>query len=346
MTLRKPVAVNKLEKPVIIFKNNLELKEFPSIQSAAKWLKDYSSYKYMPYRQIENGIFFEKTWLFNGDTYTFTTDENVRLVKLKSIGEDASIVESITTTNSRYKVGSEYSRKDIYKTLNVPENKQDGIWNTSYTTYDNDIYIFVNINSAGTTGHDYDNKFIGDNLQWFSKNNHSLNTPSIQAMLNPKGNIFIFTREDNSNPYFIYQGNGKVLEFSDTKPVKIIWTFNDENENYPNKTTGEVENPEKYTEGATKQVSVNIYERNPVARKKCIEHFGYNCVVCDFNFKTTYGDLGKDFIHVHHLKELHTIGKKYEVDPIADLRPVCPNCHAMLHKRKPAYSIEEIKTLL
>ncbi|MFG3611289.1 hypothetical protein [Rummeliibacillus stabekisii] len=51
-------------------------------------------------------------------------------------------------------------------------------------------------------------------------------------------------------------------------------------------------------------------------------------------------------MYVHHLKELHTIGESYEVEPIADLRPVCPNCHAILHKRKPAYSIEEIKILL
>lgn len=34
--IKKPVAVNKVEKPVIIFKNRSELKEFPSIQTASK----------------------------------------------------------------------------------------------------------------------------------------------------------------------------------------------------------------------------------------------------------------------------------------------------------------------
>ncbi|MED1269657.1 HNH endonuclease [Bacillus mycoides] len=140
--------------------------------------------------------------------------------------------------------------------------------------------------------------------------------------------------------------NDRVKEYEGTKPVKIIGEFNDENEEYPNKITEEVDNPEKYTEGATKQVYVNVYERNPVARRKCIEHYGYSCVICDFNFEKIYGELGKDFIHVHHLKELHTIGEEYEVDPIADLRPVCPNCHAMLHKRKQAYFIEELKGFL
>jgi len=31
---------------------------------------------------------------------------------------------------------------------------------------------------------------------------------------------------------------------------------------------------------------------------------------------------------------------------ILDLRPVCPNCHAMLHKRTPAISIEELQGLM
>ena len=34
----------------------------------------------------------------------------------------------------------------------------------------------------------------------------------------------------------------------------------------------------------------------------------------------------------------------YEVDSINDLVPVCPNCHAMIHRRKPAaYTIEGVK---
>jgi 5-methylcytosine-specific restriction protein A len=56
--------------------------------------------------------------------------------------------------------------------------------------------------------------------------------------------------------------------------------------------------------------------------------------------------LGQGFIHVHHLKELASIAKEYEVDPIKDLRPVCPNCHAMLHQRKPALTISKLRQLL
>ena len=35
-----------------------------------------------------------------------------------------------------------------------------------------------------------------------------------------------------------------------------------------------------------------------------------------------YGPLVAGFIHVHHLKQLSTVGEGYAVDPIADLRPI------------------------
>ncbi|MGG0788273.1 DUF3427 domain-containing protein [Peribacillus simplex] len=240
-------------------------------------------------------------------------------------------------------VGDTYSRKDVYNIIDIPEDKQGGNWNTGYTTYNDDVFIFANINSAGRTGHDYDNKFIGDDLQWFSKNTHSLTSPTIQFMLNPIGKIYIFTREDSSNVYFTYHGIGSVKDYDNTKPVRILWAFIDEKESHPVKLAEEITSPEIYIEGATKTITVNVYERNPVARKKCIEHYGCKCVICNFNFEKTYGEIGKDFIHVHHLVELSEIGIEYGINPIEDLRPVCPNCHAMLHKRKPAYTIKELR---
>ncbi|MGJ9460473.1 HNH endonuclease [Oceanobacillus sp. CF4.6] len=111
-------------------------------------------------------------------------------------------------------------------------------------------------------------------------------------------------------------------------------------------TPQEVTNPIILKEGATKTISVNLYERNPLARQTCIEHYGFTCSICEFNFYETYGEIGEGFIHVHHIVEISQIGKEYEVNPITDLRPVCPNCHAMLHKRNPPYSIDELKEIL
>ena len=96
-------------------------------------------------------------------------------------------------------------------------------------------------------------------------------------------------------------------------------------------------------EGGKKTVKLNHYERNPKNRKRCIEKYGYKCAVCGFDFYSTYGEIGKNFIHIHHLKPLSDLGGEKEV-AVDDLRPVCPNCHAMLHRKKNGvYSISELK---
>ena len=101
-----------------------------------------------------------------------------------------------------------------------------------------------------------------------------------------------------------------------------------------------------FTEGTPNQISITRYERNPFARKKCIEHYGLSCIICGFNFEQTYGAIAKDFIHVHHLTQVAAVGKTYDIDPIKDLRPVCPNCHSIIHKHKTAFSIEEMKKII
>lgn len=108
----------------------------------------------------------------------------------------------------------------------------------------------------------------------------------------------------------------------------------------------ELEPGQKYAEGAKKQIRVNAYERNAKARTACLRHHGYDCVVCGFNFEARYGALGREFIHVHHLKPLALTDGEYKLDAVADLRPVCPNCHAMLHHGATVLSIEELRTRL
>ncbi len=109
---------------------------------------------------------------------------------------------------------------------------------------------------------------------------------------------------------------------------------------YPDEVGGDL------FEGAQKKVIVNTYERNLEAREECLKEKGYNCSICDLNFEDRYGDIGKNFIHVHHLKQISDIKKGYKVNPVKDLIPVCPNCHAMLHKRNPPYTITELKDII
>jgi hypothetical protein len=108
----------------------------------------------------------------------------------------------------------------------------------------------------------------------------------------------------------------------------------------------EVEKAPYLLEGATCQVTINSYERNPEARRRCIEHHGLSCCVCRFNFGEKYGVIAEGLIHVHHLRALSEIRREYEVDPIVDLCPVCANCHAVIHLGGKTRSIEEVKLLL
>ena len=101
-----------------------------------------------------------------------------------------------------------------------------------------------------------------------------------------------------------------------------------------------------YYEGAVKSISVNVYERNQRARKECINHYGYLCSICGFDFEEKYGEIGKKFIHIHHMVPISEIGKEYKLDPINDLLPLCPNCHSMVHRKQPPFSVEEIKNFI
>jgi 5-methylcytosine-specific restriction enzyme A len=101
-----------------------------------------------------------------------------------------------------------------------------------------------------------------------------------------------------------------------------------------------------YREGAVARVQVNRYERDPRARDACLARHGRRCKVCDLKFEERYGEIGEDFIHVHHVKPLATMRKGYRLKPESDLVPVCPNCHAMLHTSDPPLSVEELKEKL
>ena len=105
----------------------------------------------------------------------------------------------------------------------------------------------------------------------------------------------------------------------------------------------EVPDEKQFIEGATKKIFVNAYERSPEARRKCISHYGPTCVVCGFDFEKTYGEIGRAFTHVHHVISLSDIKGPYVVDPIKDLRPVCANCHAMIHRTVPALTVEQVR---
>lgn len=99
-------------------------------------------------------------------------------------------------------------------------------------------------------------------------------------------------------------------------------------------------------EGAVTRVEVNRYERNHLNRATCLQVHGHSCKVCGMSFDSVYGEIGQGFIHVHHTTSVSELGDNYRLNPVTDLVPVCPNCHAMLHKRNPPLSVAELRDII
>jgi hypothetical protein len=101
-----------------------------------------------------------------------------------------------------------------------------------------------------------------------------------------------------------------------------------------------------FVEGGVQESQYTRYERDPRARQACIARWGCTCVVCGFNFEKFYGEVGTAYIQIHHLEPLAATGRQQVTDPVHDLRPVCANCHAMIHRRKPILSPEQLRAIL
>ena len=101
-----------------------------------------------------------------------------------------------------------------------------------------------------------------------------------------------------------------------------------------------------FEEGNPIEKVSKAYERNPINRMLCLQEKGYTCSVCGMDFEEMYGSIGKGFINVHHSFPVSKMGKDHVVNVTNELFPVCPNCHAMLHRKNPPYTIEELKQIL
>lgn len=109
----------------------------------------------------------------------------------------------------------------------------------------------------------------------------------------------------------------------------------------------ELSEDEVFSDGAATTIRVNRYERDPKARAACLKHFGAKRQACGIDFSEEYGgDIGEGFMHVHHVRPLHLTKASHRIDPRRDLIPVCPNCHAMLHRREPPLDVAQLKARL
>jgi 5-methylcytosine-specific restriction protein A len=201
--------------------------------------------------------------------------------------------------------------------------------------------IGMNRNSAG----DYINNFtMMMNGKRYTRTNNTFATDYfLENILNDYGEIYLHNALQAVKKHITYYEELRDVKLREIRKLhKEYSILLNSNIVYPD----DIEDDKDLKEGTKRKIVVNAYERNAKARQKCINHYGYLCTICNFDFRTNYGPIGEGFIHVHHLISLSEISENYKVNPIDDLRPVCPNCHAMLHRKKPAYTIEEILKIL
>ena len=101
-----------------------------------------------------------------------------------------------------------------------------------------------------------------------------------------------------------------------------------------------------YPEGAVSTLQVNRYERDQRNRDAAILIHGAVCRACGLDFESRYGQIASGFIEVHHTTLVSQLGPNYHIDPSKDLVPLCPNCHAVAHRRDPPFSVDEIRQML
>jgi 5-methylcytosine-specific restriction enzyme A len=99
-------------------------------------------------------------------------------------------------------------------------------------------------------------------------------------------------------------------------------------------------------EGARMRVEVNRYERDRRNRAAALAIHGTACKGCGQRLRDRYGIAAADLIEVHHVTPVSQLGKGYLIDPRTDLIPLCPNCHAVTHRREPPFTLAELHGLL
>ena len=90
----------------------------------------------------------------------------------------------------------------------------------------------------------------------------------------------------------------------------------------------------------------HFFSRNSALGRAAKEKYGSRCQVCGFSFEDRYGALGRGYIECHHLNPLSERSDSETVTILTSLeevRVLCANCHRMIHRRRPALSVEELR---
>jgi Domain of unknown function (DUF3427) len=279
--------------------------------------------------------------------------------------------EQRTAAVENLEVGTPYSKSAVAHALGVPPPKNSRDWG-GLVSFANAELLFITLEkdpARYAAEHLYDDRFVGGLLYWDSRASHDKQSAHVvRVRRSPHVLGFARIREKARGRTLPFHFVGQLL-FDDwwgQRPVRFTWRLKD----YPKGLQGSPEleaiaswtppspgsggsatpvtrpgeragakgvrpTTRAGTEGARTQVLANRYERDPRARRECLDHHGTVCNVCDFDFEAKYGDIGTGFVFVHHRVPVAFRARDgtYELDPKRDLVPLCGNCHAVVHRR-------------
>jgi len=136
---------------------------------------------------------------------------------------------------------------------------------------------------------------------------------------------------------------GQITNGKDTKPLIV----DDKLQRIVESDLDSLREEEEYFEGKKSLRYSSHYERNPKLRARVVALHGTKCQICGFDFEGLYGERGKNFIEVHHLRPVSELKGEIQIDPKADMTVVCSNCHRMIHrKRNQVLSVEELREIV
>lgn len=123
--------------------------------------------------------------------------------------------------------GQKYTREEIAEQIELPARlRKGGAWATGYMRWENEVFIFCNVGVAGRTGHDYPNRWKGEELIWTGKTNSTKEQPLISAMIKGDVTVHIFWRREDRAPW-TYAGRATAVAVKDSVPVEVTWCFED-----------------------------------------------------------------------------------------------------------------------
>ncbi len=109
------------------------------------------------------------------------------------------------------------------------------------------------------------------------------------------------------------------------------------------------------TEGTKRNRNIILYKRSSKLRdfamKKYTADGHIKCLICFFDFFDFYGEIGKNYIEIHHVKPVLQYEaeeeNKFLKDALENVIPTCSNCHRMIHRdRQHPLSVLDLRAFI